>query len=88
MPLPRSKLIAASELGSFHVTDLDIFDKGYCAFLKDVWAAVPVVWEGVSRCCARRLDSTGASSDGEHTGRPCFLSILAWHVLSSLNALE
>src|SRR5262249_32676894 len=40
------KLYAATELGDSLVWDLGAFYRDYCELLKDVWAQVPVVWEG------------------------------------------
>lgn len=39
-------LVAVSELGDRHTLDLRVFDRDYCQLLREVWAEVPVVWEG------------------------------------------
>jgi WD40 repeat protein/serine/threonine protein kinase len=40
------RLYAASELGQHRVLDLRVFGVDYCELLEDVWAEVPVVWQG------------------------------------------
>ena len=39
---------AASELGDHRALDLAAFERPRCELLRDVWEAVPVVWEGGS----------------------------------------
>jgi len=38
------RIVAASELGDHVVVDVEVFYHDYCDLLRDVWAAVPVVW--------------------------------------------
>jgi len=40
------KLYAATELGRHLVWDLGVLRADRCAVLREVWAGVPVVWEG------------------------------------------
>lgn len=38
--------LTASELGHGRRLDLRVFERSYCALLREVWASVPFVWEG------------------------------------------
>ncbi len=44
--LHRGRLTAASDLGRFVTWDLSVFHRSYCDVLQEVWASVPIVWEG------------------------------------------
>ena len=39
------RVFAATELGDHAVLDMGIFAEDYCALMREVWHAVPVVWE-------------------------------------------
>ena len=41
----NGELHVASELGWSDVLDLGVFEMDYCDLMREVWAAVPVVWE-------------------------------------------
>ncbi len=42
----HQRIYAATDTGDHLSIDLAAFHVGYCALLREVWAAVPVVWEG------------------------------------------
>ncbi len=44
--LVGGRLYAATERGDHLVIKLDAFNLGYCELLREVWARVPVLWEG------------------------------------------
>jgi hypothetical protein len=38
------RVLAISELGATAMIDLSVLESDYCSLLRDVWAAIPVVW--------------------------------------------
>jgi len=43
--LEGGRLHAATELGSHLVWDLRVLGQDYCELMREIWTAVPVVWE-------------------------------------------
>ncbi len=43
--LAGHRLIAATELGSYHTFDLSAFHLDHCELLQRAWKTIPVVWE-------------------------------------------
>jgi WD40 repeat protein len=40
----RGRVLAVSSLGSAATIDLSVLDEDYCALMREVWTAIPVVW--------------------------------------------